>query len=232
MKTRFVVALMLIAVPVAALAQYRHNTDYYFDRSDALLREQLGNVERHLPPGIQNLRARDYRRAQGEFQFILNYFPNHPQVLALMSEVCSGWKSPKCTMEELFERAIAVNPKASGTYTVMGIHQLKQRRLQDAIESFQQALDLDPNSLNAHYNLGLAYVETRQYALANEHAQTAYALGAPFPGLREKLRKVGSWKPIDQSPTQKAEEVTGGAQQEAERSRASSSGGQQSGTER
>jgi tetratricopeptide (TPR) repeat protein len=61
----------------------------------------------------------------------------------------------------------------------------------------EKALTLDPNSINAHYNLGLTYFETKQFELANEHAQRAYQLGASPPGLRDKLVRAKQWRPID-----------------------------------
>jgi tetratricopeptide (TPR) repeat protein len=152
--------------------------------------------ELHVRPGGRNLRARLYENAYSEAKFILNLVPNHPQGLILLVQTCEQWKSPKCKVEDYLEKAIAINPKAAGTYTTQGIYLHRSRRYTDAIASFTQALELDPSSVNAQYNIGLAYLETKQYELANQHAQRAYALGAPFPALRTKLQKAGYWKPI------------------------------------
>jgi len=54
---------------------------------------------------------------------------------------------------------------------------------------------LKPDDMQTHYDLGLAYASKKQWDLANEHAQVAYGLGAPFPGLKEKLIKANAWKP-------------------------------------
>ena len=166
--------------------------------SDKETGELLQRVEKyHLNPGITTARANQYQGAHGELDFILRYFPNHPQALVLMSEVCVKWKQPaRCNADAYFEKALQVNPQAADTYTIQGIYLQSSGRVDRAIESYKKALELNPTSRNAHYNLGLAYANKKDFAQANEHAQQAYALGMTFPGLRNMLTKAGAWKPL------------------------------------
>ncbi len=46
--------------------------------------------------------------------------------------------------------------------------------------------------MNAHYNLALTYLDTKQFELANQHAQRAYALGATRPACA-----IGSKRPAN-----------------------------------
>ena len=101
-------------------------------------------------------------------------------------------ESGACLLDDIFERAVAINPKAAGTYVVQGIYLNRTKQYETAIERFKTALELDPDNLNAHYNLALTYLDTKQYELANQHAQRAYALGATPPGLRHRLQKAGT----------------------------------------
>jgi hypothetical protein len=48
-----------------------------------------------------------------------------------------------------------------------------------------------PNSAEVHYNFGLLYVATGELDLAVEHANRAYGLGFPLPGLRRMLANAG-----------------------------------------
>jgi tetratricopeptide (TPR) repeat protein len=128
--------------------------------------------------------------------FIIRFFPNHPTALVQMVQLCSEWRASKCYLDTLFDNAIARKPDAPATYVAQGIWLHRSKKYASAIAVYHKALTLDPSSINAHYNLGLTYFETRQYDLANEEAQQAYALGAPLPGLREQLTKVGRWKPL------------------------------------
>ena len=178
-------------------AQLKEDNDYYTSGGTELLR----NVEKyHVGPTTEKLRTRQYESASGDLAFTLRYFPNHPQGLVLLLQLCEHWKSAQCAppmVSEVFERAVAVNPNIAASYVAQSIYLYRVKRFPAAIASLEKARTLDPNSLNAHYNLGLVYFETKQFELANEHAQRAYQLGAQVPGLRDKLVRAGQWKPID-----------------------------------
>lgn len=168
------------------------DNDYYVSRGTALLR----TVEQyHLGQAEDEIRNNNYEPAWADLNFILRFFPNHPQALLLMGQLCTEHYVRRCDLDVLFEKAISVNPNVAGTYISRGVYLHRVKRYGQAIESYQRALALDPDSVNAHYNLALAYLETKQYGLANEHAQRAYALGAPLPGLRERLKQIKQWKP-------------------------------------
>lgn len=178
-----------------SFGQERLNNDYYSNARRGALR----SVEHyHLYPGIDELRAKHYFQAYADFTFVLGYFPNHPRALLLMAELCETWRSPKCDVDEFFNRAVAQNPKIAETFVIIGIHQERTKRIPAAIESFKRALAIDPNSVNANYNIALTYLDIGQYELANEHAQKAYALGAPLSGLRDRLKSTGHWHPLAQ----------------------------------
>jgi tetratricopeptide (TPR) repeat protein len=149
----------------------------------------------HLGPCEQGLNARNFRRAVAECDFILRIFPNHPRALHLTIRACEQWQSPECKLDDRFERAIAINPKASATFVLNGIYLHGIRQYDRARQSYERALALDADSMNAHYNLGLTCIELKDYACANQHAQRAYALGSTLPGLRNRLQKAGQWQP-------------------------------------
>ena len=173
--------------------------DYYAAKADKTREaKRLATVEQyHLEQGDQKYRAGNYSAALGEFEFILGEYPNHPRALLLLAEMCSKLKSSGCDVDGMFEKAIDVNPRVAGTYVVRGLYFHRTGRLDNAIASYNRALELDPNSLNANYNLGLAYFDQKQYSRANEAAQRAYSNGAPLPGLRNKLQSVGAWRSLD-----------------------------------
>jgi tetratricopeptide (TPR) repeat protein len=191
-----VAGFILAAITQQVCAQERH--DYYGARLDKRTSNLLYQVEKHhLAQGTSELRSRQYQYAYGDLSFILRYFPNHPQALMLMTELCIKWKQPaRCDAEARLQEAIDINPEAADTYTIQGIHLQNTGRLDQAIESYKKALTLNPSSRNAHYNLGLAYVSKKDFVQANEHAQQAYALGMTPPGLRNMLTKAGAWKPL------------------------------------
>lgn len=197
--------LALTLVPGALRAQATDN-DYHQAAGNPRLKELLEAVEKyHLGPGMQHMKRGYYAGAFKDFSFILNYFPNHPRVLLLMTDLCRKWKNPQCVPENYFDRALKVNPSAPGTLIAHGVYMQRQNRLDDAIASYEKALETAPDSVNAHYNLGLAYFAKKNYAKANEHAQQAYAAGMPLPALRDKLQKAGAWQPLPETPSSPAE---------------------------
>ena len=182
-------------------AQIKENNDYYASAGTELLR----SVNKyHIDPLTEKLRTHQYQSASGDLGFTFRYFPNHPQGLVLLMQLCEQWQSAQCApflVSDIFERAIAANPNVAATYVLQGIYLYRVKRLPAATASLERALVIDPDSLNAHYNLGLLYFDTKQYELANAHAQRAYQLGAEVPGLRDKLMRAGKWKPLDTAET-------------------------------
>jgi len=187
--------LVLACTGTAALSQTPH--DYFAPRTPESQQLLGSNEGHHLPQGISNLRAgqpHQLQYAKHEFDFILGYWPNHPQVLGLMAETLTRMGKPS-QMEPYFERAYQISPNAAQLYVVHGVALLRVNQVDDAIKRLQRAVELDEASMNGQYNLGLALVRAKRYDEANVHAQRAYELGHPLPGLREQLQKASAWKP-------------------------------------
>lgn len=175
------------------------DNDYYASKGTVLLR----TVEAyHLGPAEEKLSLRHYPQARNELAFILRYFPNHPRALLLLGKLCSEWKDAGCLTDDVFEKAIRVRPDEPSVYIVQGVHLHRIKRYKEAIASYEKALGLEPDSVNGHYNLALSLLETKQFDRANQHAQRAYALGAPLPGLRNRLQQAGHWKPSESAAAQ------------------------------
>ena len=85
---------------------------------------------------------------------------------------------------------------------LFGTYLIKIHKSDKAIEQFEKAKELGSESASMWYNLGLAYLEIKRYPEALEAAHKAYALGFPFPGLRDRLKSVNAWtepaKPADE----------------------------------
>jgi len=186
-----------LAFPGTASAQDIVARDYYLAGSDPAAARTLRNVERyHYEPALKYLRSRNYRYAQNDLEFILKYFPNHPQALAKISEIGLAVKRPDLA-EEHFRNAIERYPQRDETHVIYGTFLHKLGHIDAAIAEYRKALEINASSVYAHYNLGLAYVDRKDYSEANVHAQKAYQLGAGFPALRRKLQAAGAWRPLE-----------------------------------
>jgi Tfp pilus assembly protein PilF len=181
-----------------AQGQNKANRDFYNPGTGTDEHADWTNAHRfHLQPAFDAMKLGNWTSARDNFEFILRVFPNSPQALNGISELCDvKWKSRQCDADPWFESAVAVNPSVATTWVIYGIHLQRRKRLSEAIEKFQHALTLQPNNINGRYNLGLAYFDLKDYVKANEQAQMSYALGAPLPGLRDMLKRVGAWKPV------------------------------------
>jgi len=55
------------------------------------------------------------------------------------------------------------------------------------------AIKYAPNNFEAHYNLGLLYLDTKRPNKALEQAKIAYRGGYPLEGLKMRLKDAGVW---------------------------------------
>lgn len=200
LKTVVAAAALLGACLGLARAQGNEGWDYY-RKYNTPPKDLLYNVEKyHLYEGIAKLGRHEYKYAQADFGFMLNYFPNHPRALLLMMDTLFQTKRP-ILFEQYITRAIDMFPDTPSSYVVLGIYKHRLGRYQEAIQPYEHALELKPDYADAHYNLALTYVELNQLEKANQHAQRAYALGYPLPGLRTKLQQLKAWDPDAALPT-------------------------------
>jgi len=135
----------------------------------------------------------------GDLGYTLRVFPNHPRALLAMSRLAIRDKvamprSAKITIDCYFDRAIRFRPDDFEVYLTYGIHLMRIGDAKGATVQFEKAAERNDAAANVHYNLGLAYVQTKDYDKALLHAQRAYALGFPLPGLRNQLEKAGKWQ--------------------------------------
>lgn len=162
----------------------------------------------HLLPAQQALATKPFGfipfdRASHEFDFLLRQFPNHPEALQGIIELelkvrfqastgrrlVSKHPRPEC----YFQRGIAFRPQQPHLRLLFGIYLHRLKLFDKAVEQYLAAESLDADNAEVQYNMGLAYAELKQYDEAIVHAQRAYELGHPLPGLRRKLERAGRW---------------------------------------
>jgi tetratricopeptide (TPR) repeat protein len=195
----FLAATVLAAACFSRAAAQDLGRDYYTAGASSLGIQMLRNLDRyHYQPAMRQLQQRRYQQALPDLEFMLRNVPNHPQALAGIGQVGIGLKRPDLA-EQYFRNALERYPKRDETYVIYGVFLQRLGRTNEAITAYRKALELNPASGFGHYNLGLAYVDTKDYAQANAHAQKAYQLGVNLPGLRRKLEVVGAWAPAGTS---------------------------------
>jgi len=146
-----------------------------------------GQLSLLLRQARQHHAARELDKAAATCREILNGYPDQPEALLLLAEICTARGRPDEAIDSL-RRAIAQNPRAAGLHAALGNAQFVARRPDDAVASYRQALALDPRFVPAHNNLGNALkqlgrldeaVAAYQRSLALKRASRWHA----WPGL-------------------------------------------------
>jgi len=156
----------------------------------------------HIQPAAKALSSGNLEwNVMNNLHFVLHKVPNDHRALALLV----GWdkaggrdpnyKSPVCylTWAALFA------PNDASVWNYGGYYFYQHKDLQRAKAWWEQALTIDEQNAEVHYNLGLLYADLGQFDDARQHAQAAYAAGYPLPGLREKLQRAGHWSEADRA---------------------------------
>ena len=143
-------------------------------------------------------------RVAANLDYTLRAIPNHARALYAMgmfqlrlreqSNLEATWEYK--TAECYFERAIMYTPDDGQVYLAYAMFRHKQGQPELALKNYQEALQIMPNAVDAHYSVGLLYVQMKEFELARQHAWKAYEMGYPLPGLRNALQRRGEWQPV------------------------------------
>jgi Flp pilus assembly protein TadD len=194
--------LTILLVPLGVKAQGAYGPFDYTNPEH--VRTKLGIVEKyHFNSDVENLRAGMTTTIHGDLAYTLRVFPNHHRALNAMARL---WRlseqqgklprgaPPNRAPDYWFRNAMKFAPHDGTVPLLYAIHLQKLENFDGALKYYKKAEKLLPNSPEVHYNLGLLYVERREFHLAKLHAKKAYDLGFPLPGLRNKLIRAGVWE--------------------------------------
>jgi tetratricopeptide (TPR) repeat protein len=181
-----------------------------FDYTDPQDRSQhLGIVEgRHFNRNVATLRRGVTAvNPLGDLDYTLRAFPNHHGALDAMARLHRRQNADKLTggrytISCWFERAKQFKPSDGVVLLLEGVHRFRTNDMRGAEMSLLQAVSMMPTSAEAHYSLGLLYARMERFEEALSHAELAYDMGYPLPGLKKILIDAGVWpnSPADSAP--------------------------------
>lgn len=153
----------------------------------------------HFTTQVETLVRGNAATIGGDIDYTLRAFPNNPRALLAMKRLGDKEKREKAAGAKwpvacYFDRAIRFAPDDPAVRLVYGIYLVDKGDSKSAREQLALAHDAAKNDANISYNLGLAYLDLKDYDLAREHAKRAYELGFPLGGLKKKLQAAGQWR--------------------------------------
>ena len=162
-------------------------------------RDKLVVVETyHFTQDVEALRSGATGQIASDIDYTLRASPNHTRALIAMANLGRKLNTDqppgaKYSLPCYFDRAIRFADNDPMVHLVYGTYFARVGKQKEAVEQLEVALKLDQGNANIHYNLGLVYLDLKNYPKAREHAQRAYDLGFTLPGLRKRLEAAGQW---------------------------------------
>ncbi|HCB14326.1 MAG TPA: hypothetical protein DEP36_12275 [Gammaproteobacteria bacterium] len=93
---------------------------------------------------------------------------------------------------EIWKEGITVQPNKPESYVAMAEALRSERKMKEALELLLRFDKVKQQpSAEVEYFLGHTYLDLGLYDDAKRHADKAYQLGYPLPGLKNKLRRIG-----------------------------------------
>ena len=152
----------------------------------------------HLTPEVVNLVKGKSGYLGGDIDYTLRAFPNHPTALMAMVRLAAKEKKPKpqgahYSVECYLYRANRFRSNDAMVKMIYATYLSKNGRSSEALKYLDEAAALKEDNANLNYNIGLVYLDLKQYDKALSYAHRAYDSGFPLPGLRDRLKKIGKW---------------------------------------
>jgi Tfp pilus assembly protein PilF len=172
----FFVYLTLLTIPVKA---DKVNNDYFTTSRDDNL---LNNVERyHL--GTENFwkayLAGGNQYAISHLEFVLRYFPNHPEALDLLGHIAKLTKTPSLPISH-YHKALRLFPQHAFTHAQYGNYlaenSVNNVQIKEGIANLKKAIEMNPKLAVAYAWLANAYYKTGNSELALQSAKKAKKL--------------------------------------------------------
>jgi tetratricopeptide (TPR) repeat protein len=137
-----------------------------------------------------------------DMEYTLRHIPNHPRALLLTIRYGEKMQSDqpphlRHTIECYLIRAIRFREDDMVVRMIYARYLFEKGRTKAAMEQLDTVASLSKDDPMTNYNLGLLYLDFKDYDKSLHFARVAYALGITKPGLREALKHLGKWTPSE-----------------------------------
>lgn len=187
--------------------------DYRTDRGP-----KLSIVEEyHFTPEVEALVRGATAPLGGDLDYTLRAYPNHHRALISMMRLGEKTKSAvppsaKYSVECYFDRAIRFRRDDATVRMIYAMYLYSKARAPDAVRQLEVATELASDNPFTHYNIGLVFLDNRDYQRALVQAHRSSELGFTRTELKDRLVAAGKWV----EPAAKAAAAEPAASQPAE----------------
>jgi tetratricopeptide (TPR) repeat protein len=164
--------------PVDQMRVKQVEGNHFDEETEALIRGKTGTT-----PGY-------------DIEFLVRYVPNHPRGLAALVRLSLRERTPRppgvsLNVECYLVRALEFRAEDPEVEKIYGGYLARLGRHKEALQHFKVAESLAPGDAFIAYNLGLVYIELKDFEQARAYAKKAYGGGIELPGLRDRLARAG-----------------------------------------
>lgn len=170
--------------------------------------ETLDVVERfHFTPEVEALiRGKSSIHIGQDLSYTLGTFPNHHRALMSMMRYGQRLKTPQppyaaYSVECYFLRALRFRPDDTTVRLMYANFLTTNARFPEAVSRLEEVERVAGDNAFTYYNIGLIYLDMKEYEKALAQAHKAMALGLGRSGLRDKLEEAGKWRAPDKPQT-------------------------------
>jgi len=132
----------------------------------------LGQLKKQGRKLIEN---KEYRRALRLYERAVSVNPQDLKILDVLGFLCYMTGSFE-DAAEYCERSLEI--KSDNPYSLkgLGLCRVEMNRAQEGIALIQEAIEIDPEVFDAHFDLAVVYMKTEQYEKARQHFEKAITI--------------------------------------------------------
>lgn len=159
----------------------------------------------HFTPDAEKLKEAPTGSLGGDFKYTLSVFPNHPRALLAMRRLAAKEKrdppgGAKYSVECWFERALRFKPDDHIPRMLYVGYLIDHNRTEEARKHLDFVAQSTLENPFAQFNVGMFYVDLKDYDKALIQAHRVMAMGFTRPEIKDRLTAVGRWAEPEASP--------------------------------
>ncbi len=146
--------------------------------------------------GVESYEATDWSAAVGNFESALRLEPGNATIVRNYTNACQAWASSLAQDGNYaaaivhVENAIQNEPENPMPLIQLGAYYLHESRVREAIYRLEEAIELSPDDVDAHYLLGEAYYRDNDVGAALDQWEWVESVEPSKPGLAERIESA------------------------------------------